>query len=89
VEAVEPEPLDQVNEAEEEAEVEEVIMNDIADIQQGAQEATQEVEVIMPDQYVPLMPLEILEEDRMNNAEIQEQAVMAANQLANIFIGRI
>jgi hypothetical protein len=35
------------------------------------------------------MPLEILEEDRMNNAEIQEQAVMAANQLANIFIGRI
>jgi hypothetical protein len=56
VEAVEPEPLDQVNEAEEEAEVEEVIMNDIADIQQGAQEATQEVEVIMPDQYVPLMP---------------------------------
>jgi hypothetical protein len=89
VEEVEPEPLDQVNEAEEEAEVEEVIMNDIADIQQGAQEAAQEVEVIMPDQYVPMMPLEIQEEDLMNNAEIQEQAAMTANQPANIFIGRI
>jgi len=86
---VEPEPLDQVNEAEEEAEVEEVIMNDIVDIQRGAQEAAQEVEVIMPDQYVPLMPLEFQEEDLMNNAEIQEQAAMSANQPANIFIGRI
>jgi hypothetical protein len=43
----------------------------------------------MPNQYVPLMPLEIQEEDLMNNAEIQEQAAMAANQPANIFIGRI
>jgi len=82
--------LVQINEAEEEGEGEDEMV--IADIDNQEQvQNVQQVQVDIPilNEPVNVFPLEIQEDDLMNDEEIQEQAALDNDDTPNIFVGRV
>jgi len=53
------------------------------------QEVVQGADIVMLAHLGPMMPVEIQEDDLMDDEELQEQATLENDQGPNVFVGRV